>query len=143
MRDGSADLEDFHYYLGLEDPRTCRMHRYGVGLWQEGRGFVFSTVDEDGQPVTLVSGDEGLYREYLRWFDGWSDDLGRPRAADFESELRLSAQAGRQTALRKDGDAWVIERQYFDQRVRLGSPARRADALDAFKTRSGGAGSRR
>lgn len=123
--DGRADLEDFHYFLGLEDPRTCRLHKRGVGLWDEGRGFVFSTLDED-QPVTLLYGDEGLYREYRQRFDRWSDELCRPRAADFESELRPSEPAGHRPALRRDGEAWVIERQFFAQRVTLG--ARRSGA---------------
>jgi len=119
--DGRADLEDFHYFLGLEDPRTCRLHKRGVGLWEEHRGFVFSTYDEDLQPFMLVYGDEALYREYLQSFSRWSDTLGRPRAGDFESEFRRFEGDGRRASLRREGDAWVIERQFFTQWIRLGA----------------------
>lgn len=114
-----ADLEDFYYFLGLEDARTCRLVEGGAGLWDHGRGFAFSTLDEEMRPITLQYGDDTLRDELLRQFERWSEELGRPRAADFESELRPVSSPTRAPALRKEGDAWVIERQFFEQRVRL------------------------
>ena len=112
-------LLDFHYFLALEDGRTCNLQR-GFGLWDENKGFVLSPSSKEQEPVTLLYGDESLYREYLQIYERWRA-LGRPRARDFVSEFHILSSVNAQPSLYKQGDSWVIERKFFRQIVKLES----------------------
>lgn len=112
-------LLDFHYFLALEDRRTCNLQR-GFGLWDENKGFVLSPFSKEQEPVTRLYGDESLYREYLEIYERWHA-LGRPRARDFASEFQILGSVNTQPSLYKQGDSWVIERKFFRQIVRLES----------------------
>lgn len=112
-------LLDFHYFLALEDSRACNLQR-GFGLWDESKGFVLSPFSKEQEPVTLLYGDESLYREYLEIYERWRA-LGRPRARDFVSEFQLLGSVNTQPSLYKQEDSWVVARKFFRQIVRLAS----------------------
>ena len=112
-------LLDFHYFLALEDSRTCNTYG-GLGLWDENKGFVLSPFSKEQEAVTLLYGDESLYQEYLELYGRWQK-LGRPRAHEFVSDFQVLGSVNAQPRLYKQEDGWVIERKFFRQLVKLES----------------------
>ena len=116
-RKGQRTWWDFHFYLGIADPRACHAPSR-IGL-----------VDKDRKSAIVVDkksikqwGDDSLFEDLEKYYREW-DEMGRPKTSDWN--VTLSKLATNETLQpRKDG-AFVLRRPRTIETLALSESSQR------------------